>query len=159
METTSPIETKEPLTQVGELTEKLFNELFDIIKKPENSSLQSAVDIITFSLKFLDKFSGLSLNDKIKIIMSAIERLAAGADGIAGTSDDLIPKEYIQLIKDLLKPERLLTTVIELISSPKYSEIRQDIKEEIVETVQEIKSSSCCLPFCGRKNKKLDNKI
>lgn len=56
-----------------------------------------------------------SLDDKRKIAFRAIELIAAGNDGIAGTADDLIPKEIVDKIGVLIN-SGLLTSVIDVIA-------------------------------------------
>ena len=56
------------------------------------------------------------MNDHKQVAFKTIERIAAGADGISGTDDDLIPVEVVQKIGALLQGD-MIGNVIDFVAS------------------------------------------
>ena len=71
--------------------------------------------LVSEAVTFMRKFPEVSLPDKKVMLIQAFERIAAGADGVAGTKDDLIPSETVAKIK-LLLDNQLLDGFVEILA-------------------------------------------
>jgi len=67
--------------------------------------VSSPMSIIAAALSVVQKIGAMSLDEQKQVTLKAIERIAAGADGISGTDDDLIPVAVVQKISALLNAD------------------------------------------------------
>jgi len=58
-----------------------------------------------------------SIDEQKQIALKVIEKIAAGADGISGTADDLIPFDVVQKLAAIVNSD-LLTSLINFVSHP-----------------------------------------
>jgi hypothetical protein len=76
-----------------------------IRKAIESKSLNaaSAMTIIHKGMELLNAFPGVSGAEKKRILVSVLEQVSAGSDGILGTADDLLPEATLKSIKVMLE--------------------------------------------------------
>jgi len=67
--------------------------------------VSSPMGIISAALGIVQNIGAMTLEEQKQITLKAIERIAAGADGISGTDDDLIPVAVVQKISALLNAD------------------------------------------------------
>lgn len=73
-----------------------------IINKKVNVS--SAIDIVTKTMELAAiRFAGEPGATKQKYVITVLTEIAKGQDGIAGTSDDLIPETVMRTLKFLIE--------------------------------------------------------
>jgi hypothetical protein len=81
-------------------------------KKLDN---MSAMSIIAKGMEIMETFPNLNGEEKKKMLMNVIKKVAAGADGILGTDDDVLPKECIDTLQVILE-KNLTEDIIKVIS-------------------------------------------
>lgn len=64
---------------------------------------KSPIKIITKGMELLNEVPELMGTTKKMILIQVIERIASGKDGIMGTDDDLLSKEYINVLRSILE--------------------------------------------------------
>jgi hypothetical protein len=75
----------------------------------------SPMSLLQEAYKIAQSFPALSIADKKEMVVFSLEKLACGADGIAGTADDLIPADVINQIRILLDTQ-ILDGMIDFVS-------------------------------------------
>lgn len=63
----------------------------------------SAMTIIHKGMELLNAFPTVSGTEKKRILVSVLEQVSAGSDGILGTADDLLPEATLKSIKVMLE--------------------------------------------------------
>lgn len=115
----------------------------------------SPTKLIAKGMEIMETFSNMNGNEKKKMLIRVIEKLAAGSDGIVGTEDDIIPKEVVESLKILLEKD-LINDIVQVVMGAAKGEFNlQQTKEVAVEMVAVTKS---CLPIFIEKLKKLRKK-
>ncbi len=94
-------------TQVKKIVEEL-------LKDAEGVSKLSAMDVVAKCMQLVEKLPKMSGTEKKEIVMKVIERIAAGQDGVIGTSDDRLSPAVVAGIQSLLKGN-LVSDTIELL--------------------------------------------
>jgi hypothetical protein len=83
--------------------------------KSNEVKLDSAVAVLAKTMEIAERFKYLDGKLKKKLLLEVLTRIAAGADGVAGTADDLLPAKTMATIKVLLEGD-LVDQTINLIS-------------------------------------------
>lgn len=95
----------------------ILQSIIMLIKKAIKESkidVYSPYSIIVKTMELLEHVKGMSGSDKKKYIVTAIEEVAKGDDGIAGTADDLIPLSTVNKLK-LMVEQDLIGDTIDLV--------------------------------------------
>ena len=77
--------------------------------------LTSPMDVVRLAMELADTYPTLTGKEKKAHVIAALEAIAAGKDGVAGTVDDLIPERVMRGVKALLSDEDLLRDTIDLV--------------------------------------------
>jgi hypothetical protein len=88
------------------LQESIINKEFDN---------KSPVAVITKGMELLNDVPELMGTSKKQILVQIIERIASGQDGIIGTDDDLISKEYVDVLRSLLE-HNVISGIIDVVA-------------------------------------------
>lgn len=110
-------------------------------------SITNSFMLIFHGIKIVEKYKNLSGKQKSELLMSVIEDIAKGADGIAGTEDDLISQEVIKEI-NVLVSSGLLSSSISVI----YSAFKGKLKQSVCSTLHD-KNKSWIRCFCHTSTK------
>jgi hypothetical protein len=116
-----------------------------LIKKAIKDSkidVYSPYSVVVKTMELLENVKGLSGGEKKKYIIAAIEEVAKGDDGIAGTADDLIPVSTVNKLK-LMVEQDLVGDTIDLIVDATKGEFNLN---------KAINTGIQCLGICFRKN-------
>lgn len=95
--------------------------LSTVIKCLKESIKDKKINIVNYTIviisamEIIEKYKDLNGNLKKKYLIMAIEDIAKGDDGIVGTSDDLISKENVVILKNLID-QNILSDLIDIIS-------------------------------------------
>lgn len=76
--------------------------IIDHLKSLPNLANLNVASLLSEATRFIQKFPEVSHEDRKVSIFKAFEKIAAGADGVIGTADDIFPPETVQNIKVLL---------------------------------------------------------
>jgi hypothetical protein len=76
---------------------------------------KSPVKIIAKGMELLNEVPQLMGTTKKHILIQVIERIASGKDGIAGTDDDLLSKEYIDVLRSILE-HHIIEGIIDVVA-------------------------------------------
>jgi hypothetical protein len=80
--------------------------------------MASPMTLLQEAYKIASSFPALSMADKKEMAMFSLDRLACGADGIAGTADDLIPADVMDKIR-ILFDSQIIDGMIDFIADMK----------------------------------------
>ena len=83
--------------------------------KSNEVKLDSAMQIVAKCMQITERFKYLDGKLKKKLLLEVITRVAAGADGVAGTADDLIPATTMSTLKMMLEGD-LVEQTVDLVS-------------------------------------------
>jgi hypothetical protein len=83
--------------------------MFFVLSKSVDTS--SAMALIAKGMEIVERYPGLSSVQKKECLIAAIQTVAVGADGIAGTDDDLIPKRTVDALNLMLRENLVEQTV------------------------------------------------
>jgi len=95
--------------------------LSTVIKCLKESIKDKKINIVNYTIviistmEIIEKYKDLNGNLKKKYLIMAIEDIAKGDDGIVGTADDLISKENVVILKNLID-QNILSDLIDIIS-------------------------------------------
>lgn len=84
-----------------ETISKIVGELL-VNLKVNNRTLNDAVEIISLCMELVDKYPDLTGPEKSALVIKVLEEICKGQDGVVGTSDDLIPKNIMDILKSIL---------------------------------------------------------
>lgn len=70
--------------------------------KANNRILNDAIEVISLCMELVDKYPDLSGPEKSALVIKVLEEICKGQDGVVGTSDDLIPKNIMEMLKSIL---------------------------------------------------------
>jgi hypothetical protein len=76
---------------------------------------KSPVMIITKGMELLNEVPELMGTTKKTILIQIIERIASGRDGIIGTDDDIISKEYVDMLTVMLE-NNIIEGIIDVVA-------------------------------------------
>jgi hypothetical protein len=83
--------------------------------KSNEVKLDSPMQIVTKTMEIAERFKYLDGKLKKKLLLEVLTRVAAGADGVAGTADDLIPAKTMATLKMMLESD-LVDQTVDLVS-------------------------------------------
>jgi len=89
-----------------------------LLKKKIN--IQSPFDVIQAVYQSIASYRDLPQVSRKDFAIQVLQRIAAGADGVSGTDDDLIPVEIVQKITVLLNND-LVGNILDLLPEGKCS--------------------------------------
>ena len=73
------------------------------------------VNLIVKGMEVAQKLPNMSGAEKKALVISALEKVAAGKDGVTGTDDDLIPQEVVASIRAVLE-KNLVGDIIDVVA-------------------------------------------
>jgi len=119
-------------------------------------SLDSAFAVVAKMMEIAERFKYLDGKLKKKLLLEVLTRIAAGADGIAGTADDLVPAKTMATIKMLLEGD-LVDQTVNLISDVargrfnigSFAALGQTAMATVTAAGGPAKVFSSCLPCLG----------
>jgi len=79
--------------------------------KSNEVSLNSAMAIVAKGMEVTSRFKYLDGSHKKKLLLEVLTRIAAGADGVLGTADDLLPASTMATLKMLLEGDVVEQTI------------------------------------------------
>lgn len=114
--------------------------------------LKNPLNIVAVGMELMNSYPRLSGSEKKMALIQALSTIADGADGIAGTEDDVIPKPMMDTIKALIEG-KLIHHVVNLIAD--VSKGRFDLGQA-VETAKEAQDAcgGCFALLSSAKDKK-----
>ena len=104
----------------------------------------SAMSIIAKGMELMETFPNMNGQQKQTLLMTVIEKIAAGSDGILGTSDDILSKETVEMLRLILE-KNLLADITSLISDTARGKFNINKAVAIVQT-----SHAACFPFLSQ---------
>lgn len=123
--------------------EKLAVALKEAIVNKELEN-KSPIFVISKGMEVLNRVPELTGSTKKLILISAIELIAHGRDGIPSTDDDLLPVEYVQMLKVIID-NNIVDGIIDIISDASKGRF------DIIKATDFAKSAgSTCIPECFR---------
>ena len=108
----------------------------------------SAMSIIAKGMELMETFPNMNGEQKQSLLMSVIEKVAAGSDGILGTADDILSKETVETLRLILE-KNLLTDITHLISDTAKGKFNINKAIQVAQTANTI-----CLPLLSQCFKK-----
>lgn len=108
----------------------------------------SAMSIIAKGMELMETFPNMNGEQKQSLLMSVIEKVAAGSDGILGTADDILSKETVETLRLILE-KNLLTDITHLISDTAKGKFNINKAIQVAQTANTI-----CLPLLSKCFKK-----
>jgi hypothetical protein len=106
--------------------------------------LNSVFDVLKSFIYILDGFESLSGAEKKTIIMKTLEEIAAGADGILYTEDDLMPPHVYDGLVLLIK-HNLISSSIDLIADLMHSNPVCSLPCVLCKVLHSV---TCCFTCC-----------
>lgn len=115
-------------------------------------SKTSPTQLIAKGMEIMETFPNMNGSQKKQLLVKVVEKVAAGADGIAGTEDDIIPKSVVDALKTLLE-KNLVEDIVQVMLSAAKGEFNLEKNKEVaVELVAVTKS---CIPVFLEKIKNI----
>jgi hypothetical protein len=125
------------------LVEKLAVALKEAIVNKEFEN-KSPIFVVSKGMEILNRVPELTGGTKKRILITAIERIAHGRDGVAGTEDDLLPVEYVQMLKVIIE-NNIVEGLIDIISDASKGRF------DVIKATDFVKTAgSTCVPECLR---------
>jgi hypothetical protein len=84
--------------------------LIDLIRNG-GVDVRSPMTIVVKAMEVVERFQLLAGEQKQTLVLEMIERIAAGADGVVGTADDVLPVETVQVLRNMLNTNTLGNTI------------------------------------------------
>jgi hypothetical protein len=124
--------------------------------KSNEVPLDSAVAVLAKTMEITERFKYLDGKLKKKLLLEVLTRIAAGADGVVGTADDLIPATTMATLKVLLEGD-LVDQTVNLISDVArgrfkigdFAALGQTAMAAVTAAGGPAKVFSSCLPCLG----------
>jgi len=114
-------------------------------------SKDSPMKLIAKGMEMLETFPNMKGEEKKALLVKVIEKIAAGADGVSGTEDDIIPAAVVESLKIMLEKD-LVGDIIQVISSAARGEFNlQQATQVAVETANVAKTCIPALMTCLKK--------
>lgn len=108
----------------------------------------SAMSIIAKGMELMETFPNMNGQQKQSLLMSVIEKVAAGSDGILGTADDILSKETVETLRLVLE-KNLLADITHLITDTAKGKFNINKTIELAQTAHTI-----CFPLLSQCFKK-----
>jgi hypothetical protein len=129
-------------------SEALASQLIERCLLGKHSDSKSAIELIKVGMELVSNLAQLDGLERKKILIAALEIIAKGKDGIAGTDDDMISPETLDMLEILLKRDLVGNLVEMLIDAYKG---RLDIKGVKVVFEDATAVAEGCWKWCGSK--------
>jgi hypothetical protein len=133
------------------VTNKVTIILLESISNNQLSQV-SAMNVIAKGMEIMETFPNLSSTDKRSLLLKVIHKVAAGADGILGTEDDLLPKECMETLKIILE-NNLADGIIGIIADTAHGKFNIN---KVIDVGKDL--APVCLPLfskCFGKKKEI----
>lgn len=104
------------------------------------NGLAKPMEIVGVGMQFMERYSHLTGAEKKEMFVKALEYIANGKDGVAGTEDDVIPKKTVDTIK-LMLDNGIVEQTIDLVSD--IAKGKYDINKTITSIVEISQSTGC----------------
>ncbi|MGA0214589.1 MAG: hypothetical protein ACO3IY_03495 [Pelagibacteraceae bacterium] len=103
----------------------------------------SPMKLIAKGMEIMETFPNLKGAEKEKLLIKVIEKIAAGADGIVGTDDDIIPAPVVEGLKTILEKD-LVGDVANVIKSAFKGEFKFNQAVEVAKDLSKV--GKTCIP-------------
>jgi hypothetical protein len=103
----------------------------------------SPMKLIAKGMEIMESFPNMDGTKKKEMLIKVVEKIAAGADGVAGTDDDIIPVAVVGGLKAILEKD-LVGDIIQVITSAAKGEFNINKAMEVAEDVAEV--GKACVP-------------
>lgn len=111
-------------------------------------STYNAIDAIKSLLTFINEYDDLSIKEKKELLVSLLEDIASGKDGVLDTDDDVLPYSVVEGIR-LLIDTNLIPSIIDLVCQSVHLKTGKTVCNVFVALVTSL--FSCC--FTRKKRK------
>lgn len=108
--------------------------------------LAKPMELVGMGMQFMERYSHLTGAEKKEMFVKALEYIANGKDGVAGTEDDVVPKKTIDTIK-LMLDAGIVEQTIDLVSD--IAKGKYDINKAVTSIV-EVSQKTGCFGLCKR---------
>lgn len=122
------------------LTNKITILLLEAITDKQIDKI-SAFSFIAKGMEIMDTFPNLTGEEKKNMLLNVIKKVAAGADGILGTDDDILPKECVETLQFILN-KNLAEDIIKVIADTAHGRFNINKTMEVAK-----ETASACLPL------------
>jgi hypothetical protein len=119
---------------------KLIDSKKDMLKNP--------LSVVALGMQVMNGYNGLSGDEKKLILVKALTTIANGADGVAGTNDDVLPKPIMDTITKLLNGT-MIHDMINLVSD--VSKGKYDLAQTVVVAKETEETCKGCFSFLVSK--------
>jgi len=106
----------------------------------------SPTKLIAKGMEIMETFPKMSGQQKKEMLFRIIEKLAAGADGIVGTEDDIIPASTVAALKMILE-QNILEDIVQVITSAAKGEFDINLIKKTAQEVVTVVVVSECMPL------------
>lgn len=121
--------------------------LMDCLKN-KTVKVDSAMAIMGKAMEIMERFKYLDGAHKKTLLRELLTRVAAGADGVIGTADDLIPAETLAQLHQILD-SGLLDQTVELVMDITHGRFSINKAVEVAKT-----AAPACIGCIGRLSRK-----
>jgi len=112
----------------------------------------SAMEILQKGMELVSYIVKLSVPQRKECVIAALEQLAKGADGIAGTADDLIPEDTLKML-EIMVQHNIIGDIIDAVFDASQGRLNiAAIKAAAEDTM--IVSKGCYAFLCSSKQQK-----
>lgn len=96
----------------------IFRDLMGTLKSSimnKKVDTTSALSVVMRGMEIIDTYKNLNGQQKKDYVYAVVKELAKGADGVAGTKDDLLPQSTVDALATIIR-ENLLGSFINIVS-------------------------------------------
>jgi hypothetical protein len=131
-----------------DLKTKVLLKFVNNVSMQKGLSAYNAIDAIKSLLTLINEYDDLSIKEKKELLVSLLEDIASGKDGVLDTADDVLPYFVVDGIR-LLIDTNLIPSVIDLVCQSVHLKTGKTVCNVFVALITSI--FSCC---CSRKKQK-----
>lgn len=126
------------------LKDTVYNKIVTVIKNNQ-IDIHSPFSIITKGMEIINTMNDLNGHEKKALLIKTLRTLAAGKDGVAGTSDDLLPPRVVDEVQRMIDNGLIddYVAVVKDVTKGKF-----DFKQAVDVAVR---TAPFCLQLCGKK--------
>ena len=117
----------------------------------EGGILSNPMDLISSGMELVRDISAINGADRKRCVIHALEIVARGKDGVAGTADDLIAPENLKMLSVMLEHNIVEHVVEALLDAAKGRLNIVAIKDVVIDTAE---VSISCYNWCQSKTAK-----
>lgn len=99
--------------------------------------------LITKGMELLTEVPELMGTTKKTILIQVIERIASGKDGLINTDDDLISKDYLDILRSILD-NNIIEGIIDVISDASKGKFNIGKAATVIENASHLKCFESC---------------